>query len=401
MNVLPETIAIVGDDLRPVRLLQRMTDSAGYAESEFDQLIAAHADIIASSLASADIVEKDCTLRVLAQRKQVANIDVLLAEVAGDDLRRLVLVETKLFRNPEAHRTVLAQLLEYANTLQFDVEVDEILAKTDERTRAWLSDRRDDLDRLKKRGDFLLIICGDRIQPRLVAIAKPMLDRRDHVLSGIELALVSLALYEGDGMRVLVPNVVGAVTRGERDLCIEVTVRTEDGKSLPATVKVAARDEDARAMPSRGPKVAWTKEMFLGKVESPSDKGGLSELLQFAEGAEHLSVKWGMGAKVPTFTIVVEGSKAPTNVAFADSGAWVYLCRAQLANVLGAARATERVAALARRLAINVNMGNMDTVCLANKNSSFDVGDPRALQMFTEWLIEVRDEVLAAQAVHS
>ena len=67
MNVLPETIAIVGDDLRPVRLLQRMTDSAGYAESEFDQLIAAHADIIASALVSAGIVEKDCTLRVLAQ----------------------------------------------------------------------------------------------------------------------------------------------------------------------------------------------------------------------------------------------------------------------------------------------------------------------------------------------
>lgn len=67
MNVLPETIAIVGDDLRPVRLLQRMTDSAGYAESEFDHLIAAHADIIASALVSAGIVEKDCTLRVLAQ----------------------------------------------------------------------------------------------------------------------------------------------------------------------------------------------------------------------------------------------------------------------------------------------------------------------------------------------
>ena len=41
------------------------------------------------------------------------SIDILCTSAEGS----LCLVETKLWRNPEAHRTVLAQLLDYAKAL--------------------------------------------------------------------------------------------------------------------------------------------------------------------------------------------------------------------------------------------------------------------------------------------
>jgi len=45
--------------------------------------------------------------------REIASIDNLFVSPSG----LLTVVETKLWRNPEAHRTVVAQILEYAKTL--------------------------------------------------------------------------------------------------------------------------------------------------------------------------------------------------------------------------------------------------------------------------------------------
>src|SRR5438128_7871891 len=53
---------------------------------------------------------------------QISGIDVLFAEVdASGAFRRFVLVEDKLLRNPEAKRTVLAQILDYAHKVQYEL----------------------------------------------------------------------------------------------------------------------------------------------------------------------------------------------------------------------------------------------------------------------------------------
>lgn len=405
MDVLPDEIAIVDAELRTVKRLQRMKGNAAYGEADFDRLIASHADMIGSALTNAGLVERGCSLRVLAQQKQVANIDVLLAEVEGDELRRLVLVETKLFRNPESHRTALAQILEYANTLQFDVDVDEILAKVDEPTHAWLMDHRDQLQRLKSRGDFLLLVCGDRIQPRLVEMAKPMLDRRTHVLSGIELALVSLALYEAGGTKILVPNLVGAVTRGQRDLCIEVTVRTDRGAKVPATVDVIARDDgDARATPTRAKR--WTKEAFLADAaqcvvtypeDGPSWDAELRDLIEFVENTTALSIKWGGGVS-GTFSIVVDTGRSSTKLAWFGSDATVSLHRSHFAPVLGDTRATAKLVELGKLLDIPIKAsGHTPTLGTNEDDSYFDVREPEEMRIFKQWLVEMRDEIVAAE----
>ncbi len=404
MNALPDEIAVVDDSLNTVRQLRRMPAMHGYLESDFDRLIATNVSLISSALRNAGVLEEDSELRLIAQTTQVANIDVLLAEVAGAEIQRLVLVETKLFKNPESRRTALAQILEYARTLQYDIGIDAILEATDPATRAWLADRADDLERIKTQGEFLLVIGGDRIQPRLVDIAKPMLDRGENALTRAELALVSLAIYEGEGTRLLVPNVVGAVTGAQRDLCISVTVKTDTGAPVPAKaqVDVAATHHVARAVPSRS-KSTWDRETFLADVarvvatepEEQSWEPALRELLTFVEQMPGLSVRWGTG-RGGSFGVVVETESSPVRIAWIDARAWVYMERSNVAAVLGEERATQKLVALAEELGFEVK-ANGHTPCLGSTESYLDIRDPDALRALFRWLIELRDELIEAQ----
>jgi hypothetical protein len=405
MNVLPEEIAVVDQNLHPVRRLTRMKGSGDFSEADFDRLIVEHVESIAGALRSAGLIDEGCTLRVLAQTNQVANIDVLLAEVDGEELRRLVLVETKLFRNPEAKREVLAQILDYAKKLQFDVGVEEIVAKVDEPTRTWLNRHPERLQALKARGDFLLLICGDRIQPDLVEIAKPMLDHRNHVVSRVELALVSLALYEGDGSIVLVPNLVGAVVCAERDLCIEVTVRSHTGE-LP-TVKAQVLEQafaEARTAGPRRVRRSWTREAFLeqaaqGSAEAGEDENyepALRDLLAFADETEGLSISFGTGRTNATFVISVDDPVSPMSLGAVWSDARIYLYRNVFGGVLGEARSISRVAELLERLGLaEVVDANKKEIWLTGSGPLFDLRKPAELKKFKDWLVEMRDEIRA------
>jgi hypothetical protein len=89
-----------------------------------------NAELLAGSLRQAQVIAEDATLKVLGT--QVDNIDVVRAEVAQggkNDIRRLVLLEDKLLSNPQARRHVLAQILDYARTVQEDWPTANLLDK--------------------------------------------------------------------------------------------------------------------------------------------------------------------------------------------------------------------------------------------------------------------------------
>lgn len=405
MNVLPEQIVVLDGTLGRTRLLRRVDLGDRYTEAELDALIAREVDMIASVLIEGGFLDDDCGLRLLAQQHQVANIDGLFAVVADGELVRLVIVESKLFKNPEQNRKVLAQIMDYANHLQFDVTSDEVIARAEGDTKLWLQERRHELAALMAKGDFLLLICGDRIQPRLLELAKPFLDRRDHVLSRVELGLLSLAMYEDDVTRVLVPNLVGAVTRDQRDFCIEVRVKTEAGDVVPATVSVVEGDDSSgRALPARSSRKKWTEDGFFDQAKDwASSDGyqdpspGLRALLTFAEKTAGFSVRWG-GGKTGTFTILAEFPELPdsgTNVCSVYAGSDVYVERKSIAARIGHARATERTANLGKMLGVPV-IADGAYVHLGDAESVFDVNDEKGMRIFQGWLIETRDEILAA-----
>ena len=173
---------------------------------------------------------------------------------------RLVLVECKLWRNPQARREVVAQLLEYAALLGRWSYAD-LEARLKERTGwqgenplfAHVRDRLtepdearfvDAVSRSLKARDFNLIIAGDGIQEGLDAIA-------DHLAGqGARLALVEFQLWkDATGGTLVVPQVRfrTEVVRQQLVLDLEGTRITIDDVDDVEGVEVASIDEGRTA----------------------------------------------------------------------------------------------------------------------------------------------------------
>ena len=153
---------------------------------------------------------------------------------------RLTLVECKLWRNPEARRKVVAQILDYAQAIRgwsySDLQRQVSMATGEKGNVPFERARRHapDLDEARfvddafaalRDGRFLLLIAGDGIRKDVNAMAE-MLNRS--ATSGFSFGLVEVALYGfDDGALAIQPRVV-AKTR-----LIERTVVVAQGDSAP------------------------------------------------------------------------------------------------------------------------------------------------------------------------
>lgn len=157
--------------------------------------------------------------------REIANIDNLFVSPNG----LLTIVETKLWRNPEAHRTVVAQILDYAKTLttwdyaKLDNAVKTFQAKTVGQPRSLYEvvrkEKRDlDLDGIEFEqrvqdsltyGRFALLIVGDRIFPAATQLVEVIQSTPDLQFS---MALVELRCFrlqiETDWPLLVVPSIV-------------------------------------------------------------------------------------------------------------------------------------------------------------------------------------------------
>jgi len=162
-------------------------------------------------------------------------IDLLYVSPEG----MLTMVETKLWKNPEKHRTVAAQVIDYAKELA-SWGYDELCSRVLEASRVRespnprsLEDRvvpvlkaageelhpfQEALVENLARGRFLVLIAGDRVSPNLVLLSQAI-----QAAPGLEftIGLVELRLYRLNSQNpwplIVVPGVVGRsveVTRG-------------------------------------------------------------------------------------------------------------------------------------------------------------------------------------------
>src|SRR5882724_9814732 len=159
MRSLPDKIVVLDGSQTVTRSYERQSlDSPKMRERDYDQLVIKHSDVLADLLRAAEMIAADSTLRVLGS--QVEGIDVLLAEVregSDHEFRRLVLVENKLLRNPDARRQVLAQALEYAAKIQHELTVEELIDALDEGHEQWAKDNRTEIENSLRAGDVLLL----------------------------------------------------------------------------------------------------------------------------------------------------------------------------------------------------------------------------------------------------
>ncbi|MDP6380671.1 MAG: hypothetical protein QF662_04925 [Phycisphaerae bacterium] len=151
---------------------------------------------------------------------------------------RLVIVETKLWKNPEKHRTVVAQVIDYAKEVaSWDYnDLDEKVLTVSRSRQAsatqslsqlikpFLEEHGGTLAEFEERvidnmkhGRFLLLIVGDKISPNLALLSESI-----HGVPGLEfqLGLIELCLYpvdEGSNWPLIVTaNIVGKTVEQAR-----------------------------------------------------------------------------------------------------------------------------------------------------------------------------------------
>jgi len=190
----------------------------------------------------------------------------------------IIIVETKLWTNPERHRTVVAQIIDYAKELArwtFD-DLNSAVLKAARRENegeaeslgqlidpyleeAGLTkvDFQERVISTLRNGEFLLLVIGDVISPNLALLTEsisgvPGLDFR--------LGLVELQLYRlekaKDWPLLVIPEIVGRTVERTRGV-IKVQYVQERPK-----LEIEVEEDDG----SREPKGKTTKQVFLQKA---------------------------------------------------------------------------------------------------------------------------------------
>lgn len=247
-------------------------DSAQFSEHWIQSLIFDHPELLPAREIDDDFDQLIAIGREIPVLS--GSIDNLYISPKG----KLCLVETKLWRNPEAHRTVLAQLLDYAKDLaQLDYrDLEErvkryfqvrkshyssifevVTAKVQDENLDAISFEAE-LRRSLSTGDFLLLIVGDKIRPQVAMLAESV-QAAPHLEFTIGLVELSLYYLGGDPWPLLVvPSLVGRTYEVSRGV---IRIRYEEKKP---EVDVSAVETPAQ----REAKPKTDLETFLKSVPS-------------------------------------------------------------------------------------------------------------------------------------
>ena len=197
----------------------------------------------------------------------VGFIDVLLADERG----RLVIVECKLWRNPQARREVVGQILDYARELSrygYEDLQRQIAVATSRRGNVLYElaceaggtlDEATFVDRVARdlaAGRFLLLVVGDGIAEGTKRIREYL---RDQPGLAFDFGLIEMAEYrvpdEGEGERTIMqPRVLAETVRIERHV-----IRSE----VPGLVIESAEPAEAERPPISDAGLAWRR--FAGR----------------------------------------------------------------------------------------------------------------------------------------
>lgn len=209
-----------GNSLRPIDIRKAL-----YQETWLQQLLDNHPEIL-------PIIELNETFgRPISLGRELDGIDNLFITDQG----KLILVETKLWRNPEGHRTVVGQILEYASRLaEWDFQILNNKVKNrhpqnfgiHEITQsAWANLEYDKIEfesRIQKSltvGDFLLLIVGEKIHPTATQLAD-LIQSKPHL--EFKIAFVELLCFhqddDDDWPLLVIPQIVSQTNEVTRSV---------------------------------------------------------------------------------------------------------------------------------------------------------------------------------------
>lgn len=242
-------------------------------------------------------------------------IDNLLLTQSG----HIVVVETKLWRNPQARREAVAQILDYAkHLLDWTYEDVERLWRQRARGDASLFEamtlqdtpsEADWVDRINNHlaaGEMVLLIVGDGIASRAESLAEAV---GGHPAIQFRLALIELQLFAmADGAVLVVPHTLARTTEIQR-----ATVRVVYDERARPEVAVEVPLPNKKGKAASGARVTLDAQAFVAELEAGGPQGAkaaavANELLRQLEGYDELVVEWASsGFTIKTLDPVTEG----------------------------------------------------------------------------------------------
>ncbi|MEO8034830.1 MAG: hypothetical protein ABI837_10400 [Acidobacteriota bacterium] len=270
-----------------------------FNEANLQKMLAEHPQLLPASSLRADAGELVCIGREVPTLNS-GTIDNLYLTTGG----YVVVVETKLWRNPESRREVVAQVLDYVKDI---VARDFIwLSETWARFRKQgdplrLFDRMlaaspepldesefiDQVNLALKRGQVLALIVGDGIQSRLQELVEHLSRGSAHL--AYSLGLVALRSYKlAEGMLIL-PELVQSVDPIER-----AYVRIEVSESLAGQVRVTseAKLEPSKAEASQKKKRSTlTAETLFDGLNRSIGPEATMKVRDFVDGLSELGIE--------------------------------------------------------------------------------------------------------------
>ncbi len=238
------------------RLERKPFNSKDYSEAWLQKLIEDNPSLIPSAEFGSQYSDLVCIGREVpvGSGENKGFIDNLYVTPTGN----IVLVETKLWRNQEARRTVVAQIIDYAKELRKwnserlneiaaeytlkkfgqSSKIIDIMAKLGHSTYSDEGELNTALSVNLENASFLLMIIGDGIRSGVREIAEFL---NENTSMALELALVELEIYPRRDETLVVPNTIVKTEIIERPRCERFEQENKDSKYMDN--QVLSRDE--------------------------------------------------------------------------------------------------------------------------------------------------------------
>lgn len=254
----------------------------------------------------------------------------------------LVLVETKLWKNPEAKREVIAQAIDYGSSLskwsysQLN-EVAKDYTKKYENMKldlvGWVENRwgpveggRDFFEETVAKnlrlGRFLTLIVGDKVRQSVIEMLSYVVNRYPHLATSV--ALVELQCYRwAEGKEVwpllVVPTIVAQTEIVERSI-VEITLKKE-GK-----YEIDVKQEKARPTGKGRKRITLTEEAFweLLKEQSPNNYENIRQLIDGYRERDGINIEVGEGGIIVRLSIQDSGQQVTLFFVTKSAELWVW-----------------------------------------------------------------------------
>jgi hypothetical protein len=272
-----------------------------FDERFLQELLAGHPELLPVTALREDAGVLVCIGREVPTR--TGPIDNLYLSTSG----YVVVVETKLWRNPQSRREVFAQILDYVKDVATR-DFDWLSRVWDQRSRelgrepepllevmhkaageAFEGD--DFVDRVQRaldRGQVIALIVGDGIETRLQDLVSYVC--RDSAHLRYALGLVSLHCYRlpGSNDLLVLPELVREVVPVER-----AYVRIEIGESLEGRVQITseALKDDPASRPATRKRVSLTEDDFYESLRLSIGPERTEQVRRFIDSVAELGVE--------------------------------------------------------------------------------------------------------------